>query len=196
MTDTIKSVPLQELGYKNDYIITEQGFIIDLANYSQLEPNKKQQYKLTTNNGKVVYRAIKPLYRQAFNKEFAIDTITNLQGEQWQEIDPKGKYYISNYGRVKSYQARTAKLLKPYSNQHGYLRVDINTDHRHSRLVHQLVALAFVPNDNPLYKDTVDHIDLDKSNNKAINLRWLSRGDNVRAYREQKKLKENGNALQ
>jgi len=34
MTDTIKFVPLQELGYKNDYIITEQGLIIDRANNS------------------------------------------------------------------------------------------------------------------------------------------------------------------
>jgi len=47
--------------------------------------------------------------------------------------------------------------------------------------------LAFIPNDNPIEKDTIDHIDLDKKNNKADNLRWLSRSDNARYYREQKK---------
>lgn len=194
MLDTIKSVPLQQLGYKNDYIITEQGLIIDRANQSQLQHNKRKQYKLTTTDGKTVYRAIKPLYRQAFGREFAIDEIEPLEGEVWKEIDPTGKYYISNYGRVKSYQAKMAKLLKPYSNQRGYLRVDINIGHRHSRLVHQLVAIAFVPNDNPLLKDTVDHIDRQKSNNNSKNLRWLSRADNVRAYYESLKGQELENA--
>ena len=39
-------------------------------------------------------------------------------------------------------------------------------------------------------KDTVDHIDLDKTNNRVDNLRWLSRADNIRAYQEQKKGQE------
>ena len=178
---------LNELGYKGDYFITDQGLIIDTANQSQLQPNKRQQYRLTTKDGKSVYRAIKPLYRQAFGREYAIDTIADLQGEKWKQIDSRGKYYISTYGRVKSYQGRYAKLLKPYPNQSGYLRVDINASRRRTYLVHQLVALAFVPNDNPIEKDTVDHIDLDKANNRADNLRWLSRADNVRAYQQQKK---------
>ena len=56
--------------------------------------------------------------------------------------------------------------------------------------VSRLVAIAFVPNDDPLHKTTVDHIDTDKSNNKASNLRWMSLGDNIRAYKQQKKDKE------
>lgn len=190
MTDTNFYYPLQQLGYKDNYFITEQGLIIDTANNSQLQPNKKQQYKLTLKSGKNVYRSIKPLYRQAFNREYAVDTIENLQGEEWKLIDSKGKYYISTCGRVKSYQGRHAKLLKPYTNQRGYLRVDIITDRRRTFLVHQLVGLAFIPNDNPIEKNTIDHIDLDKTNNAASNLRWLSRSDNVKAYREQKRLKE------
>ena len=190
MLDTIKFVPLQSLGYKNDYIITEQGLIIDRANQSQLEPTKNQQYRLTTIDGKKVYRAIKTLYRQAFGKEFAIDKILSFEGEVWKEIDEKGKYYISNFGRVKSYQRNYAKLLQPYPNQKGYLRVDLHIGQRQSKQVSRLVALAFVPNDNPLLKDTVDHIDLNKSNNNANNLRWLSRPDNIRAYYEYKKAQE------
>ena len=181
---------LNELGYKGDYFITDQGLIIDTANQSQLQPNKKQQYKLTSAEGKTVYRAIKPLYRQAFGKEYALDTIEDLQGEEWKPIDSRGKYYISTHGRVKSYQGRYAKLLKPYTNQHGYLRVDINSSRRRTYLVHQLVALAFIPNDNPIEKDTIDHIDLDKTNNRVDNLRWLSRADNIRVYQKQKKGKD------
>ncbi len=187
MTNTNKYIPLQQLGYKNEYIITEQGFIIDTANNSLLQPNKNQQYKLITKQGKSVYRAIKPLYRQAFDREYAIDTIKDLQGEEWKQIDSKGKYYISTYGRVKSYQGRQARILKPYTNQCGYLRVDIQTDHRQTYLVHKLVALAFIPNDNPKEKDTIDHIDGNKANNSVYNLRWLSLADNIKAYQKQKK---------
>ena len=189
MNDT-NYYPLAELGYKGDYLITDQGLIIDTANQSQLQPNKKQQYKLTSAEGKTVYRAVKTLYRQAFGKEYAVDTIEDLAGERWAQIDSRGKYYISTHGRVKSYQGRYAKLLKPYTNQHGYLRVDINSSRRRTYLVHQLVALAFIPNDNPIEKDTIDHIDLDKTNNRVDNLRWLSRADNIRVYQKQKKGKD------
>ena len=187
MTDTKNYYSLQELGYKGNYIITEQGLIIDTVNNSQLQLNKKWQYKLTTLDGKTVYRAVKTLYRQAFNKEYAVDTLEDLEDEKWAQIDSSGKYHISTHGRVKSYQGRFAKLLKPYPNQNGYLRVDVHADRRRTYLVHQLVALAFIPNDNPIEKDTVDHIDLDKTNNRVDNLRWLSRADNIRAYQQQKK---------
>ena len=193
MKDTNICYPLQNLGYKGDIVITDQGLIIDRANQSLLQPNKRGLYKLTSNSRKTVYRAVKPLYRQAFGREYAIDTIEDLEGELWKPIDSRGKYYISNQGRVKSYQLRQAKLLNPYSNQKGYLRVDIKTDSRRTYLVHQLVALAFIPNDNPIEKDTIDHIDLDKTNNRADNLRWLSRADNVRAYQEQKKQRGQNN---
>lgn len=49
------------------------------------------------------------------------------------------------------------------------------------------VLLSFIPNDNPIEKDTVDHIDMDKTNNRVENLRWLSRADNARAYQKQRK---------
>ena len=193
MKDTNICYPLQNLGYKGDVVITDQGLIIDRANQSLLQPNKRGLYKLTSNSGKTVYRAVKPLYRQAFGREYAIDTIEDLEGELWKPIDSRGKYYISNLGRVKSYQLRQAKFLNPSSNQRGYLRVDIKAGCRRTYLVHQLVALAFIPNDNPIEKDTIDHIDLDKTNNRADNLRWLSRADNVRAYKEQKKQREQNN---
>ena len=67
------------------------------------------------------------------------------------------------------------------------MRVDIRDGHRRTYLVHQLVALSFIPNDNPIEKDTVDHIDMDKTNNRVENLRWLSRADNARAYQKQRK---------
>ena len=179
--------PLAQLGYRDGYFITELGMIYLEQSQSQLEKSKNGGYLLKTKDGKSVYRAVKPLYRLAFGKEYAEDTIEDLPGEEWKPIDDKGKYFISSLGRVKSYQGTKARILKTFQNQKGYQRVDIRLDSRRVSLVHQLVALAFVPNDDPQNKDTVDHIDGDKGNNKASNLRWLSRADNVRAYQEKKK---------
>ena len=125
-------------------------------------------------------------YQGSITLGFATTT-EDLDGEEWKPIDRRGKYYISNRGRVKSFQGKRTRLLKPYSNQRGYLRVDIRDGHRRTYLVHQLVALSFIPNDNPIEKDTVDHIDMDKTNNRVENLRWLSRADNARAYQKQRK---------
>lgn len=179
--------PLAQLGYKDGYFITDQGLIYLDKSQSQLAKSKNKKYRLELNDGRKVYRAVKPLYRLAFGKEYAEDTIEDLPGEKWLPIDEKGRYYISSLGRVKSYKGIRAKILKPYYNQKGYQRVDILLETRHTYLVHQLVAQAFLVNDDPKTKDTIDHIDGNKDNNSATNLRYLSRGDNVRAYQELKR---------
>lgn len=185
--------PLAQLGYKDGYFITDQGVIYLEQSQNQLAKSKNKGYRLKLNDGRIVYRAVKPLYRLAFGREYAEDTIEDLPGEKWLPIDDKGRYYVSSLGRVKSYRGTTAKLLKPYYNQRGYQRVDICLETRHTYLVHQLVAQAFLVNDDPQNKDTIDHIDGNKDNNSATNLRYLSRGDNVRAYQELKKREDQKN---
>lgn len=174
--------PLAKLGYINEYFITEQGQIITTANNSQLQKEENWRISLKTKEGKYVYRTIKSLYRQAFGREFARDNIEDLPEEIWKPIDEQGKYYISSLGRVKSYLGKEARILKPFKNKKGYYRVDIYLDKRRTLLLHKLVASAFVYNDSPETKDTIDHINGNKTDNTANNLRWLSRGDNVRAY--------------
>ncbi len=46
----------------------------------------------------------------------------------------------------------------------------------------RLVALAFCANPDPENANTVDHIDGDKLNNHADNLRWLSQADNTKRH--------------
>lgn len=50
-----------------------------------------------------------------------------------------------------------------------------NNGSRYIRLVHRLVAEAFIPNlDN---KPTVDHINRDKTDNRVSNLRWATHSE-------------------
>lgn len=54
---------------------------------------------------------------------FPLDEIKDLEGEVWKAIEGYNGYYISNYGRCKSYKHKKAKLLKTSLNSNGYPRV-------------------------------------------------------------------------
>lgn len=89
-------------------------------------------------------------------------------------------YYVSRDGRVWSTKGK-GRWLRPASTGKGYLKVVLCRDGKtFTKKVHRLVAEAFVPNDDPEHKDTVDHKDNDKTNNRADNLQWLSHTDNTR----------------
>lgn len=98
--------------------------------------------------------------------------------KHWKEVEGCPNYLVSSAGRVKN--LKLGIVLKQ-SLRNGYLRVSINGK---GQSVHRLVAQAFIPNPNGF--DTVDHINGDKTDNRAENLRWISRSDNVRRfYKEQ-----------
>jgi hypothetical protein len=86
-------------------------------------------------------------------------------------VDDFPKYDISNFGQVRNRD--TGRLLKPYSDGHGYLRVSLRKDNKtYYRKIHRLVCEAFI--DNPNNYKCVDHKDRCKTNNHVSNLRWAS----------------------
>ena len=91
-------------------------------------------------------------------------------------------YYISNWGRVysaKREKNKTTSILTPQPNSAGYLQVMLCKDSKvYNRLVHRLVAQAFIPNPDNLSE--VNHLDEDKTNNTVYNLEWSSHKDNIR----------------
>lgn len=104
--------------------------------------------------------------------------------EVWKPVEGSDeKYLVSSLGRVKSLKSGKPRILKTFVNNKGYERValSVNGEVRYY-LVSRLVAQAFCPNDDPLHKTTVDHIDGNKLNNHAENLRWLSLSENVQNY--------------
>lgn len=106
--------------------------------------------------------------------------------ETWRDVEGyEGMYQVSNMGRV-----RSMKMGGPWREMHliadkkGYMQVFLYDSHGRpkSHRVHRLVASAFIP--NPDDRETVNHKDGDKANNRADNLEWNTYQENNRhAYR-------------
>ena len=101
--------------------------------------------------------------------------------EIWMSVDGYLNYEISSFGRVRN--ATTGKMRSIQTKCDGYQYVALSKDnHLTKHYIHRLVASAFIPNHNN--SPVVDHIDHNKSNNMAKNLRWATFQEN--SYNRQK----------
>lgn len=104
--------------------------------------------------------------------------------EVWRDVKGyEGLYQVSNLGNVKSLsrlkQNHSKKQLIPEKlksfrvDPQGYLMLDLYKNNKPKTFrVHRLVAETFIQNDKA--KETVNHIDGDKSNNRVDNLEWAT----------------------
>ena len=129
-----------------------------------------------------------------------------MEKEIWKIVDGyNGVYRVSNLGNFES--CMNVGSHKPDGiwrrkrinrRKNGYYVVSLTKDGVGKLLyIHRLVASAFCPSPND-YKE-IDHIDSDKSNNNASNLKWVSHKENLHnphAIKERNKMaKERGVAI-
>ena len=112
-------------------------------------------------------------------------------------IDYRGKYQVSNFGRVKSLNFnRTGeeKILKEKKCK-GYLCVALCKNGKSKYLkIHRLVAHMFLEHTYPTEKRQVNHIDENKINNNINNLEFVTNSENQKhgtlPQRKAKKISE------
>ena len=109
--------------------------------------------------------------------------------EIWRSVKGfEGVYEVSSEGRIKSkkhvivrrdgkkYTVKE-KLLKPYVDKDGYLRVELNHKGKAGKFyVHRLVGFLFIP--NPEEKPQINHINCIKDDNRVENLEWVTVQEN------------------
>nr|QBK85933.1 MAG: HNH endonuclease [Marseillevirus LCMAC101] len=105
--------------------------------------------------------------------------------EKWKKIPIEGyeQYQVSDEGTIK--HKKTRKVQSNYSRG-SYSAVSLGTgsDRKHFS-IHRLVALAFIPNDDPK-RTQVNHIDGDHYNNHVSNLEWATAKEDTKHALENK----------
>ena len=98
-------------------------------------------------------------------------------GEDYQEV------YASSLGRVRK-NNKTTTGTKRESGYYDIKVYNVKDKKRYSFRVHRLVCMAF--HENPENKPYVNHKDLNKSNNTADNLEWVTNKENINHFHKNK----------
>lgn len=170
-------------GFAEYYYLTEEGTVYNSKANKYLQKSNCYKLKLEDNGYKKI--SLKKLYQMVFNENYCIDSIIDLPGEVWQEIPGTNKmYYASTEGRIKSCMGYEAAIMKPWKNDKGYLRVELQVNNnRVNKLVSHLVAATFLLPPKEIDMQ-LHHKDTNKQNNRVSNLEWMTPQQHREAHKK------------
>lgn len=103
--------------------------------------------------------------------------------ELWRPVPgTDGLFEVSSFGRIREHG--TGKMLKIYANSKGYAVAVILG---RIRKVHTIVGHVFLCRPESSKPLQIDHIDRNRLNNEAGNLRWVTAKENRRNQNKRKK---------
>ena len=115
--------------------------------------------------------------------------------EIWKDIKDFENYYkVSSYGRIKSVgrwvnirgggsRFIDSQIITPFLTNKGYFKVTLHKNSKaYKRRVHRLVAQTFILNEHN--KPEVNHINLNKQDNRIENLEWVTGEENKKHFKQ------------
>lgn len=112
--------------------------------------------------------------------------------EEWKDIPDFEGYQVSSFGRVRGidrlrkgktgFRLTRGQEMKQVINKKGYPEVRLRKQGCHTRLVHKLVASAFLI--KPEDCTQINHVNGIKTDNRVVNLQWVTQSENqLHAYK-------------
>ena len=95
---------------------------------------------------------------------------------EFKQVPSCPTHEVSSCGKVRN--IKTGRVLAGSDNK-GYKRISIRSHPKGGEYVHRMVAEVYCEGYSP--ELTVNHIDLDKANNDASNLEWVTLQQNLRS---------------
>ena len=93
----------------------------------------------------------------------------------WHECVLDSDYEISDEYPYPIKRKGSDKIISEHIMNDGYVRCYMNGK---KYLMHRVVASQFIPNDDPVNKTEVDHINHNRTDNRIENLRWTTKSEN------------------
>ena len=145
----------------------------EISQEGAVRVKKSQQLKKTTCNGRGY-----ALHRDG--KDHTVKASLLLEqafpsANVWKTVEGYESYVVSPLGVIAKAACRT--IMKQTKNSSGYFQIGLTKNGKQTtHTVHRIVATAFIPNIDG--KPCIDHIDRNKGNNIASNLRWATYSEN------------------